>query len=173
MKYKNSRIVWFENYKHRIDASKLEMEIIEKDLLATKQEDKWVGKFAPNCGHDPNNPFPLKKEDNPVKGVLKEKHSTGKQEDKKDVERNGWFNCNRCGTKFHVDHEITESGALCNSCFSNLIDKTHPTPSPIEFEEIPSFGLNANNSQFENNNIMANYINILIREVNKLKNQIK
>lgn len=43
-----------------------------------------------------------------------------------DKERSGYFICNRCGISFYCDHEITESGALCDSCFGNLIKETHP-----------------------------------------------
>jgi len=31
-----------------------------EDFYNLSVEKKWVGEFAPNLGHDPNNPFPLK-----------------------------------------------------------------------------------------------------------------
>ncbi len=30
------------------------------EMKEEKKKRKWIGEFAPNLGHDPNNPFPLK-----------------------------------------------------------------------------------------------------------------
>lgn len=44
-----------------------------------------------------------------------------KQKEVIEKERGGEFVCNKCGVKFTVEHEISESGALCNKCFKGLL----------------------------------------------------
>jgi hypothetical protein len=44
-----------------------------------------------------------------------------KQKEVREKERSGEFVCNKCRVKFTVEHEISESGALCNKCFKGLL----------------------------------------------------
>lgn len=73
MKYKNKREqieLWMGGYESyfpkqiRESYKKLREQLLATQPQPIKEESKWVGKFAPNGGHDPNNPFPLKQEDN-------------------------------------------------------------------------------------------------------------
>ena len=42
-----------------------------KPKKTKEKKPRWIGEFAPNLGHDPNNPFPLKKtKDNSVEKAL-------------------------------------------------------------------------------------------------------
>lgn len=152
-KYKYSRKDWLDYYED-LEHMHITKEAKE-DLLAKESNEEYsqrimmeqvpkkfskkdynkLNKALDNmAGHEPTGIFANK----PVKGVLKEKHSTGKQEDNKD--------CNHKYTGNYL--QDCDLIMHCEKCGNILLVNTHnPTPSPqeeskdIEFEEIEELNL--------------------------------